>query len=72
MAKEPGPRGEHDISRKTIAQGMPVAPALPVVTAACIFFCRRAMGEAITRHSLRPLIFEGAVGIARANYAAGM
>src|SRR6202012_2750409 len=34
---------------------MPVDPAEPVVTAACIFFCRRAMGEAITRHSPRPL-----------------
>jgi len=42
---------------KTIAQGMPVDPAEPVVTAACFFCCRRAMGEAITRHSLRPLRF---------------
>ena len=40
---------------KTIAQGMPVDAAEPVVTAACFFCCRRAMGEAITRHSLRPL-----------------
>src|ERR1700733_10891444 len=38
---------------------MPVDPAEPVVTAACVFCCRRAMGEVITRHSLRPLIFEG-------------
>ena len=52
-----GHRGERDISRKTIAQGMPVDPADPVVTAACFFCCRRAMGEAITRHSLRPLRF---------------
>jgi hypothetical protein len=44
---------------KTIAQGMPVDPAPPVVTAACFFCCRRAMGEAITRHSLRPLCFRG-------------
>src|SRR5882724_12670125 len=42
---------------KTIAQGMPVDLADPVVTAACFFCCRRAMGEAITRHSLRPLRF---------------
>jgi hypothetical protein len=42
---------------KTIAQGMPADPAKPVVTAACVFCCRRAMGEAITRHSLRPLRF---------------
>ena len=47
----------------TIAQGMSVDPAKPVVTAACFFCCRRAMGEAITRHSLRPLsFFEGTVG----------
>jgi hypothetical protein len=46
-ARKPGPRG-------TIAQGMPVEPAEPVVTAACFSCCRRAMGEAITRHSLRP------------------
>jgi hypothetical protein len=38
---------------------VPVDPAEPVVTAACFFCCRRAMGEAITRHSLRPLPSEG-------------
>jgi hypothetical protein len=52
-----GHRGERDINRNTIAQGMPVDPAEPVVTAACFFCCRRAMGEVITRHSLRPLRF---------------
>ena len=56
-ARKPGPRGDRDISLKTIAQGMPVDPAEPVVTAACFFCCRRAMGEVITRHSLRPLRF---------------
>jgi hypothetical protein len=30
-AKEPGPRGERDISRKTIAQGRPDDPPVPVV-----------------------------------------
>jgi hypothetical protein len=45
---------------KTIAQGVPDDLAEPVVTAACFFCCRRAMGEAFTRHSLRPLFnFEG-------------
>ena len=39
---------------------MPVDPAEPVVTAACVFCCRRAMGEVITRHSLRPLRFSRA------------
>ncbi len=42
-----------------IAQGMPDDPAAPVVTAACFLFCRRAMGEAFTRHSLRPLVSRG-------------
>jgi hypothetical protein len=54
VAKEPGHRGEHEVSVKTIAQGMPVDLAEPVVTAACFSCCRRAMGEAFTRHSLRP------------------
>jgi hypothetical protein len=54
-ARKPGPRGEHDISVKTIAQGMPDDLADPVVTAASFSFCWRAMGEAFTRHSLRPL-----------------
>ena len=40
---------------KTIAQGMPDDPADPVVTAASFFICRRAMGAACTRPSLRPL-----------------
>ena len=53
---KPGHRGERVISRRAIAQGMPVDLAKPVVTAACFFCCRRAMGEAITRHFLRPLI----------------
>jgi hypothetical protein len=30
-----------------------------VVTAACYFCCRRAMGAACIRHSLRPLLVEG-------------
>jgi len=41
---------------KPIARGMPDDPAEPVVTAACYSFCRRAMGEALTRHSPRPHI----------------
>jgi hypothetical protein len=39
---------------------MPDVLAGPVVTAACFPCCRRAMGAACTRHSLRPLFsFEG-------------
>src|SRR5262244_24413 len=58
-ANKPGTPGSARISRKTIAQGMPDVLALPVVTAACFFCCRRAMGAACTRHSLRPLLSEG-------------
>jgi hypothetical protein len=58
-ARKPGPRGERAINVKTIAQGMPDDLAEPVVTAACLLFCRRAMGEAVARHSLRPLRYRG-------------
>jgi hypothetical protein len=40
---------------------MPDVLAEPVVTAACYFCCRRAMGAACTRHSQRPLIVEDAI-----------
>jgi hypothetical protein len=43
-ARKPGSRGERAINVKTIAQGMPDVSAGPVVTAACFFCCRRAMG----------------------------
>jgi hypothetical protein len=43
-AREPGPRGEHAISVKTIAQGMPDDPAEPVVTAACVFCLQAGHG----------------------------
>jgi hypothetical protein len=43
-ARKPGSQGEHDISVKTIAQGMPDVLAEPVVTAASFSFCWRAMG----------------------------
>src|SRR6185312_15870520 len=65
-------RGDRGISRNTIARGMPVDPAEPVVTAACVFCCRRAMGEAITRHSPRPPFHEGHQrGITRARSRRG-
>jgi len=60
-AKEPGPRGEPAISVKTIAQGMPDDSAEPVVPSPCFFIRTGAMGEAFTRHSLRPLLCEGDV-----------
>src|SRR5580704_7572051 len=43
-ARKPGSQGERAISVKTVAQGMPDDLAEPVVTAACLLFCRRAMG----------------------------
>jgi hypothetical protein len=55
----PAPRGERAISRNTVAQGMPDCFGVPVVTAACFPCCRRAMGAASIRHSLRPPRFEG-------------
>jgi hypothetical protein len=38
---------------------MPDDRAELVVTAARLLFCRRAVGEAVTWHSLRPFILEG-------------
>src|SRR5882757_5128065 len=53
-------RGERDISRKAIAQGMPDASAEPVCSCAHFFvhFAHETAGAARTRRSLLPL-FEG-------------
>jgi hypothetical protein len=61
VAKEPGHRGEHEISRKTIARGMPECFGVPAVTTlVCFFqFAREAAGATGTRHSLLPLSIEG-------------
>jgi hypothetical protein len=40
VAKEPGRRGEHEISCKTIAQGRPGVSGEPVVTCSCAFLFR--------------------------------
>src|SRR5258708_24216845 len=50
--------GRSRISRKTIAQGRPDDPPVPVVLprASC---CTRTMGAVGTRPSLRPLLFRG-------------
>ena len=53
-AIEPVP-GEITYKRENRRAGNAGCSADPVVTAACVLCCRRAMGEAITRHSLRPL-----------------
>src|ERR1700743_3757169 len=52
-------QGERGPAVKTVGRGMPDVSAEPVVTAACYFCCRRAMGAASTRHSPRPQSFEG-------------
>src|SRR4051812_18626624 len=57
--QKPGAPGRPRSNRKTIAQGRPECSAEPVVPAACIFFCRRAMGAARTRPSLRLSLFGG-------------
>src|SRR5438552_8159425 len=53
--QSPVPRESAKDGVKTIVQGMPDDLAGPVVTAASFFCCWRAMGEAVARHSLRPL-----------------
>jgi hypothetical protein len=52
-------RGEHGISRKTIAQGRRDAPTVPVCSCALAIylFARETAGAASTRRSLRPLLF---------------
>jgi hypothetical protein len=54
-ARKPGPRGERDISVKTIAQGRPGLPADPVVPSPCFFIARGPWVSVDTRPSLRPL-----------------
>ena len=55
---EPDHRGEHVISRNTIARGMPDESGVTVVTISCAFyFCTRGCGASSARHSLRPLNF---------------
>jgi hypothetical protein len=55
VARKPGHRGERDISRKTIARGMPGVSGVTVVTNACAFYATHAAaGASSARHSLRP------------------
>jgi hypothetical protein len=59
--KTAGHRGEHGVSVKTIAQGMPVDAALPVVTTLMCFFhfAREAMGAAAHPAFPAPSAIEG-------------
>src|SRR3989475_10085822 len=51
-------RGEHEVSRKAIAQGRPECSSCPVCSCAVLFaqIARETAGAASTRSSLRPLI----------------
>src|SRR5436190_17799222 len=54
--KKRGHRGEREVSRKTIARGMPGRSGVTVVTNSYAFFTAyEAAGALGTRHSLRPL-----------------
>src|SRR6185369_17303989 len=58
---KPSLRGDYEISRKTIAQGMPECFGQPVVTTlVCFHFSHtRLRVRPSARHSLRPLLSEG-------------
>src|SRR6185503_15417360 len=60
VAKEPAHRGEHEVSRKAIAQGMSECFRCPVCSCApkCAVLAHETAGAARTRHSLRPLFQE--------------
>jgi hypothetical protein len=61
VSNKRGHRGEREISRKTIARGMPGRSGVTVVTNSCVcFFTHEAAGASRARHSLRPLIPQGA------------
>src|SRR5215216_2617573 len=55
-------RGEHEVSRKAIAQGRPECSRCPVCSCAVLLaqIARGTAGAASTRSSLRPLIFRRA------------
>ncbi len=57
---KPAHRGEHEVSRKAIAQGMSECFRSPVCSCApnAQFLAHETAGAACTRHSLRPLLRE--------------
>jgi hypothetical protein len=58
-ARKPGPRGEYEGNRKTIAQGRPDCSVLTCGSCPVLFSCTGAACVADTRPSLRPLFSEG-------------
>ena len=75
MSNKPGHRGEREVSRKTIARGMPGVSGVTVVTMLVCFlsFAYEAAGALSAWHSLRPLLIEARTFLAkpRAHRAAG-
>jgi hypothetical protein len=62
VTTSPVHQGEHEISRKTIAQGRPDRSGEPVVTNSYVFiFTYEAAGASDARSSLRPLIWRDKV-----------
>src|SRR6266496_2448365 len=59
-------RGEHEVNRKSLAQGRPECSRCPVCSCAVLFaqIARETAGAASTRSSLRPLISKRANEIA--------
>ena len=62
VAKKPGHRGEREVSRKTIARGMPGVSRCDLTNACAVYHYplhTRLSGASDARHSLRPLLSEG-------------
>src|SRR6476659_5806604 len=61
VSNKPGHRGDHEVSRKTIARGMPGDFRCDRGDYARVLFsfAREAAGASSARHSLRPLISRG-------------
>src|SRR5258706_1623868 len=71
VSNKPGHRGEREVSRKTIARGMPGNSGVTVVTNSCVcFFTHEAAGALGARHSLRPLFSEGRNNFAKLGHSA--
>jgi hypothetical protein len=68
---KPDRRGEHEVTVKTIARGMPGDSGVTVVTMLVCFllFTHEAAGASSARHSLRPLISEGRTFLAKLGHA---
>src|SRR5512133_3229316 len=64
VSNNPGHRGEREVSRKTIARGMPgdIRCDRGGYARVLFSFAREAAGALSARHSLRPLISEGFFG----------